>query len=108
MTSRPLSTYRLQIRPGFDLDAAAGITAYLRDLGVSWVYLSPLLRATEGSDHGYDVVDPSMVDPARGGREGSTGSPLRHVTRGSASWSISSRTTWGSRCPCRTPGGGTC
>src|SRR3546814_2122667 len=53
MTRRPLSTYRLQIRRSFDLDAAAGVTGYLRDLGVSWAYLSPLLRATPGSDHGY-------------------------------------------------------
>lgn len=70
MTGRPLSTYRLQIRPSFDLDAAAAITGYLRDLGVDWAYLSPLLKATEGSDHGYDVVDPSQIDPARGGAEG--------------------------------------
>jgi (1->4)-alpha-D-glucan 1-alpha-D-glucosylmutase len=70
MASPPKSTYRLQIRRDFDLDAAAGVTAYLRDLGVGWAYLSPLLRATEGSDHGYDVVDPSMIDPARGGRSG--------------------------------------
>ncbi|WP_159501291.1 malto-oligosyltrehalose synthase [Microbacterium sp. 18062] len=67
---RPLSTYRLQIRPSFDLDAAASVVPYLRDLGVSWTYLSPLLRATSGSDHGYDVVDPTRVDPARGGAEG--------------------------------------
>ncbi|MET0297771.1 MAG: malto-oligosyltrehalose synthase, partial [Microbacterium sp.] len=70
MTRRPLSTYRLQIRRGFDLDAAAGITGYLHDLGVSWAYLSPLLQATDGSDHGYDVVDPSRIDPARGGADG--------------------------------------
>ncbi len=70
MPPRPKSTYRLQIRPAFDLDAAAEVVPYLRDLGVDWAYLSPLLRATEGSDHGYDVVDPSLVDPARGGREG--------------------------------------
>ena len=63
----PSSTYRLQIRRAFDLDDAAAVTDYLRDLGVGWAYLSPLLRATEGSDHGYDVVDPSLVDPARGG-----------------------------------------
>jgi (1->4)-alpha-D-glucan 1-alpha-D-glucosylmutase len=67
---RPLSTYRLQIRAAFDLDAAAAVTDYLRDLGVSWAYLSPLLEATSGSDHGYDVVDVTRVDPARGGREG--------------------------------------
>ncbi|MFT4213035.1 MAG: alpha-amylase family glycosyl hydrolase, partial [Microbacterium sp.] len=67
MTRPPASTYRLQIRPTFDLDAAAEVVPYLRDLGVSWAYLSPLLRATTGSDHGYDVVDPRLVDPARGG-----------------------------------------
>ncbi|MBN9193219.1 malto-oligosyltrehalose synthase [Microbacterium sp.] len=66
----PTSTYRLQIRPSFDLDAAAGVVGYLRDLGVGWAYLSPLLQATTGSDHGYDVVDPSRVDPARGGGAG--------------------------------------
>ncbi|MDL5487531.1 malto-oligosyltrehalose synthase [Microbacterium wangruii] len=64
------STYRLQIRPSFDLDAAADLTGYLRRLGVDWAYLSPLLRATTGSDHGYDVVDPTLVDPARGGAQG--------------------------------------
>lgn len=66
----PSSTYRLQIRPSFDLDAAAAAVPYLHDLGVSWVYLSPLLQATTGSDHGYDVVDPSRVDPTRGGGAG--------------------------------------
>ena len=40
---------------------------YLHDLGVDWVYLSPLLQATAGSSHGYDVVDPSRVDASRGG-----------------------------------------
>jgi (1->4)-alpha-D-glucan 1-alpha-D-glucosylmutase len=66
----PASTYRLQIRESFDLDAAATIAGYVRDLGADWLYLSPILKAEEGSDHGYDVVDHSLVDPARGGREG--------------------------------------
>jgi (1->4)-alpha-D-glucan 1-alpha-D-glucosylmutase len=70
MTKRPASTYRLQIRKAFDLDAAAEVVPYLRELGVSWAYLSPLLTATEGSDHGYDVVDPTRIDPARGGEAG--------------------------------------
>ena len=70
MPKHPVSTYRLQIRPAFDLRDAAALVPYLRHLGVDWVYLSPLLRATEGSDHGYDVVDPSVVDPARGGEAG--------------------------------------
>jgi (1->4)-alpha-D-glucan 1-alpha-D-glucosylmutase len=70
MTQRPLSTYRLQIRAGFTLDDAAAVTEYLSDLGSSWAYLSPLLAAVPGSDHGYDVVDHSRIDDARGGPEG--------------------------------------
>jgi len=69
MAGRPASTYRLQIRPGFDLDAAAELAGYLGDLGVGWAYLSPILQAAAGSDHGYDVVDPTRVDAARGGPE---------------------------------------
>lgn len=70
MTRRPLSTYRLQIRAGFTLDDAAAVTPYLAELGASWAYLSPLLAATPGSDHGYDVVDHSRIDESRGGAEG--------------------------------------
>ena len=66
----PVSTYRLQIREGFDLYAAAGISDYVHDLGADWLYFSPLLKAEPGSDHGYDVVDHSLVDPARGGSDG--------------------------------------
>ncbi|MGJ3188982.1 malto-oligosyltrehalose synthase [Paenarthrobacter sp. FR1] len=66
----PVSTYRLQIRPSFTLQDAAGLTGYLRSLGVDWIYVSPILTAEEGSDHGYDVTDPSSVDPTRGGPEG--------------------------------------
>lgn len=66
----PVSTYRLQIRPSFTLHDAAALTGYLRELGVDWVYLSPILTAEEGSDHGYDVTDPSTVDASRGGAEG--------------------------------------
>ncbi|KAA9089039.1 malto-oligosyltrehalose synthase [Microbacterium radiodurans] len=66
----PVSTYRLQIRPAFDLAEAAGTVDYLRELGVDWAYLSPILAAAEGSDHGYDVIDPTQVDPRRGGPDG--------------------------------------
>ncbi|WP_309073196.1 malto-oligosyltrehalose synthase [Paenarthrobacter sp.] len=68
----PVSTYRLQIRPGFTLQDAAELTGYLRSLGIDWVYVSPILTAEKGSDHGYDVTDPSTVDPSRGGPEGLT------------------------------------
>ncbi|MFF2315465.1 malto-oligosyltrehalose synthase [Arthrobacter sp. NPDC058097] len=66
----PVSTYRLQIRKGFTLFDAAETVPYLHSLGVDWVYLSPILTAEQGSDHGYDVTDPSAVDPERGGPEG--------------------------------------
>jgi (1->4)-alpha-D-glucan 1-alpha-D-glucosylmutase len=66
----PASTYRLQIRRSFTLFDAADQVQYLKDLGVDWVYLSPILTAEQGSDHGYDVTDPSAVDPERGGPEG--------------------------------------
>lgn len=65
----PASTYRLQITEDFDLHQAAEQIAYLHELGVDWLYLSPVLQATEGSEHGYDVVDPTVIDRARGGRE---------------------------------------
>ena len=65
----PTSTYRLQVTADFDLRAAAELLPYLDDLGVGWVYLSPLLEAHPGSEHGYDVVNPGRVDPARGGPE---------------------------------------
>lgn len=62
----PTSTYRLQITEGFDLLEAAKTLRYLSDLGVDWVYLSPVLAAETGSDHGYDVSSHAAVDPARG------------------------------------------
>ena len=68
----PTSTYRLQITSQQDLSRAAELVPYIRRLGADWVYLSPILRATSGSDHGYDVVDPTEVDPERGGSAGLT------------------------------------
>jgi len=66
----PSSTYRLQVNAEFTLDQAAAIVGYLRDLGVDAVYLSPILRSAAGSQHGYDVVDPHVIDPDRGGEPG--------------------------------------
>ena len=66
----PVSTYRLQITPEFDLVEASRRLGYLHDLGVDWVYLSPILASEPGSQHGYDVVAFDRVDPLRGGAEG--------------------------------------
>ncbi|XVX19024.1 malto-oligosyltrehalose synthase [Actinomycetota bacterium] len=65
----PVSTYRLQITPSFGFADAAGEAAYLHRLGVSHAYLSPILRATEGSEHGYDVIDHGRLNRDAGGRK---------------------------------------
>ena len=66
----PSSTYRLQITEHFTLHDAVSVVEYLARLGVGALYLSPLLRSSRGSTHGYDVVDHALVDPQRGGKEG--------------------------------------
>ncbi|WAC66791.1 malto-oligosyltrehalose synthase [Agrococcus sp. SL85] len=66
----PQSTYRLQISEEFTLHDAAARLEALHDLGVDWVYLSPILAAEPGSNHGYDVVAHDRVDESRGGAAG--------------------------------------
>ena len=61
-----LATYRLQLHGGFTLADAGALVPYLSRLGVSHIHCSPLLRSRRGSTHGYDVVDPTMLDPALG------------------------------------------
>ncbi|MEV0607306.1 malto-oligosyltrehalose synthase [Polymorphospora rubra] len=66
----PTATYRVQVRPGFDLVETAALAGYLADLGVSHLYTSPLLTAAPGSAHCYDVVDHRGVGPEIGGEAG--------------------------------------
>ena len=65
----PTSTYRLQVHGGFGFDAAAEQAAYLASLGVSHLYLSPILQPAPGSTHGYDVVSHDALNADAGGRE---------------------------------------
>ncbi len=65
----PTATYRLQFHKDFGFADATGLIEYLRDLGVSDAYASPIFKARAGSMHGYDVVDHSQIDPALGGEE---------------------------------------
>lgn len=65
----PVATYRLQLHADFNFDAAAAISDYLRELGISHVYSSPYLQAAPGSLHGYDVVDHHSVNRELGGAE---------------------------------------
>jgi (1->4)-alpha-D-glucan 1-alpha-D-glucosylmutase len=61
------ATYRLQLTPDFNFEAARARIPYLRDLGISHLYLSPSLQARAGSTHGYDVVDPTRISEDLGG-----------------------------------------
>ena len=71
MTSQVLSTYRLQLRGDcFTFADAEELLPYLDELGVSHLYLSPILTAADGSTHGYDVTDPTTVSASLGGQEG--------------------------------------
>jgi (1->4)-alpha-D-glucan 1-alpha-D-glucosylmutase len=84
----PVSTYRIQVRPGprggcsappqpgsasapagFDLAATEAVVDYLAALGVTHLYSAPLLAAVPGSAHGYDVADPTRINPELGGSE---------------------------------------
>jgi (1->4)-alpha-D-glucan 1-alpha-D-glucosylmutase len=66
-----VSTYRLQLRPdAFTFADAEKLLDYLDDLGVSHLYLSPILTAVSGSTHGYDVTDPTKVSDDLGGADG--------------------------------------
>ncbi len=75
MASPILSTYRLQLRGessgfAFTFADAENLLDYLDDLGVSHLYLSPIMTAAAGSNHGYDVTDPTTVSPELGGPDG--------------------------------------
>ena len=61
------ATLRLQFHQGFTLDDAVPLVPYFARLGISHIYASPLLKARPGSLHGYDVVDPTRVNPELGG-----------------------------------------
>lgn len=65
----PLATYRLQFHKGFGFKAAQVLLEYLRDLGISDVYASPIFQARKGSLHGYDVVDPNRLNAELGSPE---------------------------------------
>lgn len=62
----PLSTYRVQLHAGFTFAQATNAVPYLHALGVGHLYTSPYLRAAAGSTHGYDVADPTQLNPEIG------------------------------------------
>lgn len=66
----PLSTYRLQLGDDLTFADIEDRLAYYVNLGVTHLYLSPVLTAAPGSTHGYDVVDHTRVSERLGGRAG--------------------------------------
>ncbi len=64
------ATYRVQLHADFGFGEAAALAPYLARLGVSHLYLSPVMSAVPGSTHGYDMTDPTQLDEARGGGAG--------------------------------------
>lgn len=62
----PTSTYRLQLGEGLRFADVTPRMAHYRALGVGCLYLSPITTARPGSSHGYDVTDPTRLDPRLG------------------------------------------
>ncbi|GET40403.1 malto-oligosyltrehalose synthase [Microseira wollei NIES-4236] len=62
----PTATYRIQFHSGFKFEAAKKIIPYLVDLGITDIYASPIFKARAGSTHGYDIVDPTQINPELG------------------------------------------
>ncbi len=65
----PRATLRLQFHREFTFADAEGLTDWIAGLGISHVYASPVTAARAGSMHGYDVIDPTIVNPELGGEE---------------------------------------
>jgi (1->4)-alpha-D-glucan 1-alpha-D-glucosylmutase len=60
------ATYRLQFNKDFTFRDATKLLGYFADLGITHIYASPILRSRSGSSHGYDVVDPTRLNPELG------------------------------------------
>src|SRR5580704_15921970 len=65
----PSSTYRIQLNDHFTLKDLRNIIPYLYELGISTIYASPVTTATKGSQHGYDVTDPLVLNPEIGNEQ---------------------------------------
>src|SRR4029077_19438376 len=62
----PLSTYRLQFGRGFGFREARELLPYLKRLGITDIYASPIFQANSDTASGYDIVDPTRLSPALG------------------------------------------
>jgi malto-oligosyltrehalose synthase/4-alpha-glucanotransferase len=62
----PIATYRFQFHKAFSFADFQKVIPYLRKLGVSIVYASPIFEAVPGSNHGYDGTNPHIINPEVG------------------------------------------
>lgn len=62
----PVATYRVQLHSGFTLQHLQQILPYLKQLGISTVYASPITQSVKGSVHGYDVTNALRINPEIG------------------------------------------
>lgn len=65
----PVSTYRVQFNKDFRFLDCRDIVPYLHTLGIGALYSSPRFRARRGSEHGYDVASPLLVNSELGTEE---------------------------------------
>ena len=63
----PSATYRIQFTPTFRFEQAEEVVGYLSRLGITDLYASPVFSSRKGSGHGYDVTDPTRINPELGG-----------------------------------------
>ena len=99
MTFVPASTYRLQLGQDVTFERVRELAGYLERLGVGALYISPVLQARSGSTHGYDVTDPTRLDPRLGDGPAFLGLPLRMAC-------VSAKQLRPIACRVRTPGNG--
>jgi (1->4)-alpha-D-glucan 1-alpha-D-glucosylmutase len=69
LRNTPRATYRMQFHAGFTFADAEALVPYLDRLGISHLYASPITVAAAGSTHGYDVIDPTRINPELGGED---------------------------------------
>ena len=65
----PLSTYRIQFNKDFDFAKTERIISYLKKMGITTIYASPVFEAQQGSMHGYDIINPLKINPDIGSEE---------------------------------------
>ncbi len=62
----PCATYRLQFNSRFRFEDARKLVPYLKRMGISDIYSSPVFEARKGSTHGYDITNPQRLNPELG------------------------------------------